>query len=76
MKKQKPWSRFTEYLITFFAGAFLLSSFSLLQKILIGFPLPIKPISFLIPILFGGFSGVALDLSYIRLRATQEQMGA
>ena len=75
MKKQKLWSRFVEYLVTFFAGAFLLSTFSLLQKIIIGFPLPLKPITFLIPVFIGGFSGLALGLSYIRLRTSQEQMG-
>ena len=74
MKKKKFWAYFLKYLIAFGAGAFLLSTFSLLQKKMLGISLSLAPKAFIIPVLFGGLSGLIISIFYIRLRASREQM--
>ena len=61
--------------IAFFTlGAFLLSTFSLFQKSLLGLPFSLAPKAFIIPVIFGGLSGIAIYLSNIRLRASQARL--
>lgn len=74
VKKKTFWSYSLKYLGAFLAGAFLLSAFSMLQKKMLGLVFSLAPRAFLIPILFGGFSGLALSVVYIRLRASRERM--
>ena len=52
----------------------MLSAFSFLQKKILDVPFTYHPASFVIPVLFGGFSGITVSLSYIRLRASRERM--
>ncbi len=74
MKKEKFWAYFLKYLIASGVGAFLLSVFSLFQKRVLGLPFSLAPKAFIIPVLFGGFSGLIISIFYIRLRTSQEQM--
>lgn len=59
---------------SFSLGAFLLSIFSLFQKSLLGIPFSLAPNAFVVPIIFGGLSGVAIYMSNIRLRASRARM--
>ena len=59
---------------SFGLGACLLSTFSLFQKNLLGLPFSLAPDAFIVPIIFGGISGIAVFISNIRLRASREQM--
>ena len=63
-----------KYFIAFFAGAMLLSVFSFSQKEMLGLPFSLAPISFVIPVLFGGISGLAVSIFYFRLRTSQKRM--
>lgn len=74
MKTRNFWSYTFKYLGAFLLGAFLLSLFSLFQKRLLGLPFSLAPKAFIIPILFGGISGLSLSIYYIRLRASRERM--
>jgi len=59
---------------SFSFGSILLSAFSLVQKNLLGLPFSWSPKAFIVPIFFGGVSGIAIYLSNIRLRASRAQM--
>ena len=74
MKKENFWAYFLKYLVASGAGAFLLSAFSLFQKRVLGLTFSLEPEAFIIPILFGGLSGLIISIFYIRLRASREQM--
>ncbi len=50
----------------FVSGALLLSAFSIIQKILSGYPL--KPQGFIVPVVFGGISGTVAGIEYCRIR--------
>lgn len=62
------------FILSFLIGALALSSFSLFQKKLLGLPLIIEPHAFIVPILFGGFSGLAVAVANMRLRASRETL--
>ena len=62
------------YLLAFSLGAILLSAFSLIQKNTIGLPFNLDPKAYIVPVLFGGLSGLTLSIAYIRLKTSQERM--
>ena len=72
--KKIPFIYMLKYFMAFFAGAILLSIFSLSQKTMLGLPFSLVPSSYFVPILFGGFSGLTLSVFYLRLRTSQERM--
>ncbi len=74
MKTRNFWTYTFKYLSGTLLGAVILSLFSLFQKRLLGLPFSLAPKAFIIPILFGGISGLTLSISYIRLRASRERM--
>jgi len=61
-------------ILSFFAGASLLNIFSLFQKKLLGLPLILELNAFIVPTLFGGFSGLAIAVTNMRLRASRERI--
>jgi hypothetical protein len=65
MKRKFSATFFLSYLLAFLLGAFLLSVLSVAQKDMLGMSFSLEPKAFVIPILFGGFSGCALSISYI-----------
>ena len=74
MRNKKNCTYFLQCLTSFVGGALLLSAFSLAQKKILEVSFVFSPASFVTPILFGGFSGVVVSLSYIRLRMSRERM--
>ncbi len=58
--------------LSFFLGAFFLSLFSTVQKILVGYPLIYK--SYLVPVLAGGVAGSLLWLWPFRLKREREKV--
>ena len=74
MKRKEFWALSLKYLIFSLVGVFLLSAFSMFQKEMLGLAFSLAPRAFLIPVLFGGFSGLAFGVTYIRLRASRERM--
>ena len=54
------------YLASFLAGAAMLSVFSAVQKILVGVS-PFNPAGYLVPVVMGGASGLALGLAFRRM---------
>ena len=74
MGKEEVRRYLLRYLNAFILGALLLSAFSRYQKKLLGLPLTFAPSAFVIPVFFGGFSGLFVSIFYIRLRASREQM--
>ena len=74
MKKKIFWTFSLKHAGGFLLGAFLLSAFSMVQKKVLGLSFSLTPQAFLIPILFGGISGLALSITYLHLRASRERM--
>lgn len=74
MKRSLIWTFSLKYVAAFLIGALLLSTFSILQKLILGLSITLAPKAFVVPVLFGGISGLALSISYIRLRASRERM--
>ncbi len=54
-----------KFLFFFAGGAALLSLFSLMQKLIAGYPVQIK--GFIVPVLFGGATGIILGIEFIRI---------
>jgi len=62
-------SPYSVLILSFAAGALLLSIFSIFQKILIGAD-PFVIYGFIVPVLFGGISGLLIGLWYNRFKTT------
>lgn len=58
----------------FLIGALLLSLFSLIQKSILGIPLDSRLQSFIIPIFFGGMSGLIIGVILLKLQSTNSQL--
>ena len=56
------------------SGAMFLSFFSLFQKNMLGLPYSLRASGFVVPVLFGGISGLAIYLGNARLHASRERM--
>ncbi|MCP4139002.1 MAG: diguanylate cyclase [Chloroflexi bacterium] len=69
-KHQYVWGTITSYSL----GAISLSVFSSFQKSLLGLPFSLELKAFVVPIFFGGLSGIAIYLSNLRLRTSRERM--
>ena len=63
-----------EVFSSFMGGALLLSLFSLLQKKMLNIPFSLDVSAFVVPVFFGGISGLAIYSSNVRLRASRERM--
>ncbi len=74
MKKNILWGFSLKYTGGFVVGALLLCAFSIVQKNILGLPFSLDPSAFFIPVLFGGFSGLAFSVIYVRLRTSREEM--
>jgi len=59
---------------SFMSGAMFLSFFSLFQKNMLGLPYSLRASGFVVPVLFGGISGLAIYLGNARLHASRERM--
>ena len=59
-------------LLFFLAGALLLSIFSFIQKYLAGYPVKIK--GFIVPVLFGGLSGLVIGTAFLRLKSFSKEI--
>lgn len=55
-----------------FVGSLLLISLSMLQKLLVGYPL--RPSSFIIPVCFGGVVGLVIGVLFHRLRRRLDEL--
>ncbi|MFZ5911170.1 MAG: diguanylate cyclase domain-containing protein [Chloroflexota bacterium] len=74
---QGPKAKAVETLRHIFAGivgAFLLCVFSLVQKALVSVSIPITTRTFIIPVLFGGATGLIISFLFTKLRQANERL--
>ncbi|PKK88931.1 MAG: hypothetical protein CVV64_16560 [Candidatus Wallbacteria bacterium HGW-Wallbacteria-1] len=67
-------SKYGYALLSGFAGASLLSFFSLFQKSMLGIPLSAAPSAFVVPLIYGGLSGLIIGHQFFRIRKSKDEL--